>query len=702
MWRSLRLAHKIWGGISILLFGYVASMALGNILGQFTERRLYEVETSWFPAAMQSQQALSAFRNQHALYAEAVMAGDADLLQATEQHAAEVDRALEAIAALPGFSPEEQATVQQIRQQFADFTATAQSVYSEMSALSGSGDDLAAIAGMQQQAKTLAQRTEELQLVLETLAAESTERLNTEIHTVRASSRQSRYINIVVFAGVVGLALWIIHLLMTRGITRPVNQLVTIANAIARGDVSQQIQITTQDEIGELARAFQNMNATIGAVLRETERVTRAIRQGDLRTSSQAEVFQGSWHDLVEGLNQIREAFIAPITMTASSLRQIARGRIPAESAEEFLGDFNTMRDDLNVLLRTVRTFTLDIRSAADEVASGSQNLSASSEQMSQGSSRQAATAEEVSATMEQIAANIRQNADNALQTEKIAEQSAEDARHSGEAVVKTVEAIKEIAEKIQIIEEIARQTNMLSLNATIEAAKAQEHGKGFAVVAAEVRSLAKHSRDAAEEINKLANSSVTIAETAGDMLLQLVPNIEKTAHLVQEISAASHEQKTGAEQVNQAVQQLDQVIQQNAAIAEETASTAEELSQQAEQLQQTAAFFQESKSALAPTDEVGDLLDMLQRLPNQKELHPEVVTALQSAARIAANLEAGQRPAFQTETRNSAQRQKVSAEKTKKTDEEHVVDNDATMAGMAGGTRQSIQDAVDQDFERY
>jgi methyl-accepting chemotaxis protein len=192
---------------------------------------------------------------------------------------------------------------------------------------------------------------------------------------------------------------------------------------------------------------------------------------------------------------------------------------------------------------------------------------------------------------MEEMTANIRQNADNALQTEKIAIQSAGDAQESGEAVAKTVKAMREIAGKISIIEEIARQTNLLALNAAIEAARAGEHGKGFAVVASEVRKLAERSQIAAGEISQLSSSSVEVADRAGVMLANMLPNIQKTAELVQEITAACREQDAGAEQINKAIQQLDQVIQQNASAAEEMSSTAEELSSQADQLQTSIAL---------------------------------------------------------------------------------------------------------------
>jgi methyl-accepting chemotaxis protein len=178
------------------------------------------------------------------------------------------------------------------------------------------------------------------------------------------------------------------------------------------------------------------------------------------------------------------------------------------------------------------------------------------------------------------------------MQTEKIAIQASGDAQVGGQSVNETVAAMKEIAGKIMIIEEISRQTNLLALNAAIEAARAGEHGKGFAVVAAEVRKLAERSQKAAGEINELSTSSVEVAEKAGTVLDALVPNIQKTAELVQEIAASSREQDAGADQIAKSIQQLDAVIQQNASASEEMASTSEELSGQSEQLAEMIAFF--------------------------------------------------------------------------------------------------------------
>jgi len=292
---------------------------------------------------------------------------------------------------------------------------------------------------------------------------------------------------------------------------------------------------------------------------------------------------------------QIAKSIISPMGAEPAYVAEIANKvadgdltveiEIKGKDEESVLFAVKTMVDRLNTVLA-------DVKSASSNVAAGSQQLSSGAVEMSQGTTEQAASAEEASSSVEEMNATIRQNSDNALQTEKIALKSADDAAESGKAVSETVGAMKEIAAKISIIEEIARQTNLLALNAAIEAARAGEHGKGFAVVASEVRKLAERSQGAAAEISRLSVTSVEVAAKAGRMLELLVPDIRKTAELVQEISAASREQSSGSEQINSAIQQLNQVIEQNAGAAEEMSSMAEELSSQAEQLQSTIAFF--------------------------------------------------------------------------------------------------------------
>lgn len=258
-------------------------------------------------------------------------------------------------------------------------------------------------------------------------------------------------------------------------------------------------------------------------------------------------------------------------------------------------GDNSSMLYAIGEMVTRLSQIVGEVRSAADNLSSASEEVSSTAQNMSQATSEQAASVEETSASMEEMSASVSQNTENAKITEGIASKAAVNANEGGQAVKQTVAAMKSIADKIGIIDDIAYQTNLLALNAAIEAARAGEHGRGFAVVAAEVRKLAERSQVAAQEIGEVAKSSVTLAERAGTVLDDIVPGINKTSELVQEITAASEEQSTGASQINSAMVQLNQVTQQNAASSEELAATAEEMSGQAEQLQQLISFFKVS-----------------------------------------------------------------------------------------------------------
>jgi methyl-accepting chemotaxis protein len=430
-----------------------------------------------------------------------------------------------------------------------------------------------------------------------------------------------------IIAAVLIMLSWVI----TRSIKKPLQNLLEATNRLAVGDTSVAVETASKDEIGILANAFRTMAANIKLLVDDAGVLVEAAADGKLSVRADVMKHQGDYRKIVEGFNNTLDAVVGPLNIAAEYIDRISKGDIPARITDTFNGDFNEIKSSLNDLIDALNEITRlaqeiaagnlmvnvkersgqdelmkalasmverltgvinEVKLAAHNVASGSLQTSNTGQQMSQGATEQAASAEEISSSMEQMVSNIRQNADNAQQTEKIAMKSAEDAKVGGQAVAETVLAMKEIATKISIIEEIARQTNLLALNAAIEAARAGTHGKGFAVVATEVRKLAERSQTAAAEIIKLSGSSVEVAEKAGEMLTRIVPDIQRTAGLVQEINAATNEQNSGAEQISKAIQQLDQVIQQNASATEEMASTSEELSSQAEQLQEAITFF--------------------------------------------------------------------------------------------------------------
>lgn len=281
-----------------------------------------------------------------------------------------------------------------------------------------------------------------------------------------------------------------------------------------------------------------------------------------------------------------------PLLGAVSIAEQVADGNLNVSIASYGTREVSQLLNALQKMTHQLRGVVASVQGAAVNVAAGSREFSASSEMLSQGASEQAATAEEASASIEEMTVTVQSNASNAVQTEKIALRVASEARKGGEAVMATVMAMKEISGKTRIVEDIARQTNLLALNAAIEAARAGDHGKGFAVVATEVRKLAERSQHAAAEICSMTNSSVVIAEETGMLLEKIVPDVQRTAELVQEVSSSCREQSSGIEQINRAIQQLELIVRQNANAAEETASTAEQLTVQAEQLQQSTAYF--------------------------------------------------------------------------------------------------------------
>jgi len=534
LFRSVNV--KIWLCVGVAFAGFlIATIFTYQANSRFSEN-LTEIRNVDFPLSLKGAEAVSLFKKQSKFFEDAFLLADEDAVLSGKELTVSINSLLQKMIGLEA-SHDRKSGAQ---------LATLEKDYNVYASLAGETYERLALGEdfdvLQEQVQTVGRSYAELLKRFEKSSEVLISAVEKGIEQEKSSAGSNTSFLVILFGVVVFLSIIIIRIIAGRVLIKPINQIQKMVSSLARGEISSENRILSQsrDEIGDLARELDRM----ADALTEKVQLAEQIADGDLE---------------------------ATVTMA---------------SEKDALGL------SLQKMLGTLNKVISQVKVSAGNVTSGSQSMNIAAQYMNDGANNQAVSVEEASSSIEEMSANIRQNADNALETEKIAKQVAHDAFAGGEAVVDTVVVMKDIAEKIIIIEEIARQTNLLALNAAIEAARAGDHGKGFAVVAAEVRKLAERSQVAAGEINELSTRSVDVAEKAGSLLEVIVPNIQKTSELVQEISAASKEQNSGAEQITQSIQALDKVIQQNSASAEEMAATAEELSTQAEQLEGVVTFF--------------------------------------------------------------------------------------------------------------
>ncbi|NCD32761.1 MAG: methyl-accepting chemotaxis protein [Spartobacteria bacterium] len=438
-------------------------------------------------------------------------------------------------------------------------------------------------------------------------------------------------------------------------VARPLSVAAEFTKVVASGG---QLKTVDEDFQGAYEAIKDNINTCAGileGVQAEIMSLAEAGKNGMLAVRADETKFPGSWSKMVEGINEILNAFMQPLSATSTALKAAAMNDLTKRVSGDFRGDFAELKQAVDTTIGNLDGALSEVVESVNQVHAGATQINDASKSLSNGATDQASSLQQISSSIAQIASQTKTNAENATMANTLAGKARGSAEQGNERMADMVDAMQEInsssqqiAKIIKVIDDIAFQTNLLALNAAVEAARAGQYGKGFAVVADEVRNLASRSAKAAKETADLiekstgnVNNGLSVANAASASFQGIMGEIIKVTDLVGEIAAASSEQAEGISQINVGLSRVDQVTQQNTACAEETASSAEELNGQAVRLQQLISQFNLSKSrstaalpgkrsTLRPESEPHPSLPEKKQAPSRQRSAPKVLaTAL-------------------------------------------------------------------------